>query len=174
MSPIRKLILLCILILVPLVGGTAGYMIIEGASLLDALFMTVITLASVGYREVIPLSHAGQIFTVILITLGVGTITLSIYMIGGIVVEGQIRKVFGRRYVERQIQKLKDHYIICGYGRMGSVLAAQLEQEHVPTVVIEQDSVALQRLSTSDHLFVEGTPRSRMCWKPPISGARKG
>jgi len=156
MSPVRKLILLLLLILLPLVGGTVGYMVIEGANFLDALYMTVITLASIGYREVVPLSHKGQAFTIILITFGVGAVTFSIYMIGGIVVEGQIRKIFGRRYVKRQIEKLKDHYIICGYGRMGSVLAGQLAQEKVPAVVVEQESDALQRLMTSDHLFVEG------------------
>ena len=160
MSPFRKLYLLLLLILLPLVGGTVGYMIIEGATFLDSLYMTVITLASVGFREAIPLSHAGQVFTIFLISFGVGAVTFSVYMIGGIVVEGQIRKVFGRRYVERQILKLKDHYIICGYGRMGSVLAGQLAQEKIPVVVVEQDSDAVQRLSISDLLFVEGDATS--------------
>ena len=160
MSPFRKLYLLLLLILLPLVGGTVGYMIIEGATFLDSLYMTVITLASVGYRENIPLSHAGQVFTIILISFGVGTVTFSIFMIGGIVVEGQIRKVFGRRYVERQIKELKDHYIICGFGRMGSVLAGQLSKESVPFVVVEQGSEPFQRLAASDYLFVEGDATS--------------
>ncbi len=160
MSPFRKLYLLLLLILLPLVGGTVGYMIIEGATFLDSLYMTVITLASVGYRENIPLSHAGQVFTIILISFGVGTVTFSIFMIGGIVVEGQIRKVFGRRYVERQIKELKDHYIICGFGRMGSVLAGQLAKESVPFVVVELGSEPFQRLAASDYLFVEGDATS--------------
>lgn len=160
MSPFRKLYLLLLLILLPLVGGTVGYMIIEGATFLDSLYMTVITLASVGFREAIPLSHAGQVFTIFLISFGVGAVTFSVYMIGGIVVEGQIRKVFGRRYVERQIKELKDHYIICGFGRMGSVLAGQLAKEGVPFVVVEQGSEPFQRLAASDYLFVDGDATS--------------
>lgn len=156
MSPLRKLLLLFLLMFVILVGGTAGYMIIEGASLLDALYMTIITLSSVGYQETVPLSRAGQVFTMILISFGVGTVTFTIFMIGGIVVEGQIRKVFGRRYVERQIKGMKDHYIICGFGRMGRVLAEQLAEQEVPLVVVEQGEEAVEHLADSEHLFIAG------------------
>jgi voltage-gated potassium channel len=156
MSPVRKIALLVLLMLLIMVGGTVGYMVIEGASLLDAVYMTIITLSSVGYEETIPLSHAGRVFTIILISFGAGTVAFMVFMIGGIVVEGQIRKVFGRRFVERQIKGLKDHYIICGFGRMGSVLAGQLAEQKVPLVVVEQDSEAVARLADSDFLFVEG------------------
>ncbi len=156
MSPVRKILLLVLLMLLILVGGTVGYMVIEGASLLDSVYMTIITLSSVGYDETIQLSPAGQVFTIILISFGVGTVTFTVFMIGGIVVEGQIRKIFGRRYVERQIKGLKEHYIICGFGRMGGVLAGQLDEQKVPFVVVEQDNEAVARLAASDFLFVDG------------------
>ncbi len=106
MSPVRKILLLVLLMLLILVGGTVGYMVIEGASLLDSVYMTIITLSSVGYDETIQLSPAGQVFTIILISFG---------------------------YVERQIKGLKEHYIICGFGRMGGVLAGQLDEQKVLT-----------------------------------------
>lgn len=156
MSPIRKISLLLALILFIFTIGTAGYMILEGASFLDGLYMTVITLASVGYREVVPLSASGKVFTIILISLGVGTVSFTIFTIGGIVVEGQVRKILGRRHLERQIQGLNNHYIICGYGRMGRVLAQQLTREGVPFVVVENREEKLQLLAGSDCLYVAG------------------
>lgn len=156
MSPIRKILLLVALILLLFAGGTLGYVIIEGASLLDGLYMTVITLASVGYREVVPLSPNGQIFTIVLISLGVGTVSFTIFTIGGIVVEGQVRKIVGRRQLERQIQALKDHYIVCGYGRMGRVLVQQFQREGVEFVVVEDDEEKLMAHAPPDLLYIIG------------------
>ncbi len=160
MSPLRKIGLLLLLIVAIFAVGTVGYMIVEGAAFLDALYMTAITLASVGYREVVPLGPGGQVFTIMLISLGVGTITFSIYTIGAIVVEGQVRKILGRRQVERQIRTLKDHYIICGFGRMGRVLAQQLDREKVPFVVVEKEEEKLQLLAAGDYLLVTGDATS--------------
>ncbi len=160
MSPLRKITLLLLLILLLFVFGTAGYMLIENASLLDALYMTAITLSSVGYSEAVPLGPQGQVFTIVLIILGVGTVTFSIFTIGAIVVEGQVRKILGRRQVERQIRTLKDHYIICGFGRMGRVLAQQLAREGVPFVVIEKEEEKLQLLAGTEYLAVTGDATS--------------
>jgi voltage-gated potassium channel len=156
MSPLRKLLLLLSLIVILFVVGTVGYMVVEGASFLDGLYMTVITLASVGYREVVPLSAQGKIFTIGLITLGVGTVSFTIFTIGGIVVEGQVRKILGRRHLERQIKALNNHYIVCGFGRMGRVLVQQLAREEVPFVVIENNEEKLKLVAATDHLHVVG------------------
>ena len=156
MNPIRKLGLLLALILLLFAMGTAGYVLIEGASLLDGLYMTVITLASVGYREVVPLGSHGKIFTIGLITLGVGTVSFTIFTIGGIVIQGQVRKILGRRHLERQIKTLSNHYIVCGCGRMGRVLVQQLDQEDVPFVVVENNEDKLKMLAASDYLYVVG------------------
>jgi len=156
MSPFRKLLLLVTLIVMLFIVGTAGYVLLEGASLLDGLYMTVITLASVGYREVVPLSTHGKVFTICLITLGVGTVSFTIFTIGGIVVEGQVRKIIGRRHLERQIKALNNHYVVCGYGRMGRVLVQQLAEEDVPFVVIENGEEKLQMLAATDYLYLAG------------------
>lgn len=156
MSPLRKLILLLALIFVLLVVGTIGYMVVEGTSFLDGLYMTVITLASVGYREVVPLTAQGKIFTICLIILGVGTVSFTIFTIGGIVVEGQVRKILGRRHLERQIKALNNHYIICGFGRMGRVLVHQLARENVHFVLIENNEEKLKLVAATDYLYVVG------------------
>jgi len=156
MSPLRKLLLLISLIFVLFVVGTVGYMVLEGTSFLDGLYMTVITLASVGYREVVPLSTQGKIFTIGLITLGVGTVSFTIFTIGGIVVEGQVRKILGRRHLERQIKALNNHYVICGFGRMGRVLVHQLARADVPFVIIENNEEKLKLVAATDYLYVVG------------------
>ena len=105
-SSLVKIVLLSVLLLVL---GTAGYIMIEGWGVLDALYMTVITLATVGYGEVHEISQAGRVFTVILIFLGVG---FFLYVAGNVVqflVEGQIRLILGRRKLDKQISQLKDH-----------------------------------------------------------------
>jgi voltage-gated potassium channel len=120
--------------------GTAGYMIIEGWSPGDAMYMTLITLATVGYGEVHQVSGPGRIFTGILIVLGVG---YFMYVGGSLVrflVEDRIRVIFGRRKLDKQIANLKNHYIICGYGRIGRVLTRYLTERYLDVVVIEKNS----------------------------------
>ena len=115
--------ILCnILVVAIVVAGSAGYMIIEGWDVMDSIFMTIISLSTVGYSEVHELSDAGRIHTILLIVLGVG---FFLYMAGVVVqlmVEGQIRKVLGRRKLDKKISGLKGHYIVCGYGRIGKVI----------------------------------------------------
>jgi voltage-gated potassium channel len=114
-------------------------MVIEGWQLLDALYMTVITLTTVGYGEVHEISRTGRVFTVVLIFLGVG---FFLYVFGSVtqfLVEGQIRVILGRRKLEHQIKRLKDHYIVCGYGRIGRVLSQHLLRGKRDVVVIEEN-----------------------------------
>jgi voltage-gated potassium channel len=139
-----------------LVFGTAGYMLIEGWSLIDALYMTVITLATVGFGEVHPTSEAGRIFTIVLIILGVG---FCLYVVGSILqflVEGRIRIILGRRKLDKQINQLKNHYIVCGYGRMGRGLCRYLAQKLLNFVVIEQNPDRIAALDEDGILYVMG------------------
>nr|WP_246804337.1 NAD-binding protein [Desulfosarcina cetonica] len=118
--------------------GTAGYMLIEGWNLGDAMYMTLITLATVGYGEVHQVSSAGRIFTGVLILMGVG---YFMYVGGSIVqflVEDRIRIIFGRRKLNKQIAMLKGHYIICGYGRIGRALSRYLTERYLNVVFIEK------------------------------------
>jgi voltage-gated potassium channel len=131
-------------------------MLIEGWGLIDSLYMTVITLATVGYGEVHAISQTGRIFTLILIVLGVG---FFFYVIGNFIqflVEGRIRIVLGRRKLDKQINELKNHYIICGYGRIGRVLCRYLFQRNLDVVVIEKDQERIPILDEDDTLYVVG------------------
>jgi len=136
--------------------GASGYMVIEGWPFMDALYMTVITIATVGYGEVHKVSTAGQIFTVLLIFLGVG---FFLYVVGNTVqflVEGRIRHVLGRRILDKQINKLKDHFIICGYGRMGRALCSYLIQKYLNVVVIEQNTKRVPVMDEDGILYLVG------------------
>jgi voltage-gated potassium channel len=136
--------------------GVSGYMVIEGWPFMDALYMTVITIATVGYGEVHKVSAAGQIFTVLLIFLGVG---FFLYVVGNAVqflVEGRIRHVLGRRILDKQINKLKDHFIICGYGRMGRALCSYLTQKNLNVVVIEQNTKRVPVMDEDGILYLVG------------------
>lgn len=152
-----KLLVISVLLSVCLLAlGAIGYMMIEGWSFLDALYMTVITLATVGYGEVHEISSAGRIFTLLLIFLGVG---FFLYFAGNVVqflVEGRIRHILGRRVLDKQISKLKDHFIVCGYGRMGRTLCNYLIQRYLDVVVIEQNLARVPIMDKDGILYLVG------------------
>src|SRR5918911_1432711 len=120
-------------------GGTAGYVVIERWTVWDAFYMTVTTVATVGFREVHPLSFAGQVFTVLLIFGGVGTAFYTVTLVASLIVEGGLHRRFERRRVARMLQHLDDHFIVCGFGRIGSMITAELHQQGVPMVVVESN-----------------------------------
>ena len=152
-----KQTLISILMSFFLIGcGSAGYMIIEGWPFMDAFYMTVITIATVGYSEVNVVSPVGRIFTVILIFMGVG---FFLYVASGLIqflVEGRIRLVLGRRKLDTQINKLDDHFIICGYGRIGRVLARFLIEKYLNVVVIERDESRVGKMDDDGVLYLIG------------------
>jgi voltage-gated potassium channel len=139
-----------------LVLGSLGYVIIEGWSFFDALYMTVTTLTTVGYGEIHPLDHAGRVYTIVLILTGVG---VMLYIVGGlarVVVEGEIQEAFGKRKIRRHVKKLKDHYIICGFGRLGGIIARELSQARIPVVVVESNQELVAKLEAQGYNFVAG------------------
>jgi len=138
-------------------GGTAGYMLIEGWDLHDALFMTITTVTTVGYGEVHPLSRAGRTFSMALILGGVGVVLYILSMLTQVVVEGKLREVMGRRNLERKIRSLRGHYIICGYGRIGALVADMLREQGVELVVIENDEQVTRRLGQEGIHYVLGS-----------------
>jgi voltage-gated potassium channel len=147
-----SIIMTVVLILI----GTCGYMYIEGWTFDDAMYMTIITLATVGYGEVRQVSGAGRIFTVMLIVMGVG---YFMYVGGNLVqflVEDRIRIIFGRRKLDKQIAKLKDHYIICGYGRIGRVLARYLTERYLDVVVIDKNPNCRTAMDEDGVLYLQG------------------
>lgn len=156
MDPVRHLrFSLCTLVAV--IGfGTLGYAMIEGWGTFDALYMTVITLATVGFKEVHELSDEGKAFTIVLIIFGAGIIAYAVGSMIQFMVEGQLRSILGRKKLEKQISKLHGHYIICGYGRIGTLICREFQAKPLPFVVVEQNPLLCERLSNDGHLFVQG------------------
>ena len=126
-------------------GGTIGYMLLEGWSAWDAFYMTVITVTTVGYKEVHELSRAGEAFTVLLLLGGVGAALYTFTLLATVVVEGGIPQRLQRRRQARMLDTIADHFIICGYGRIGSIVARQFKRQRVPYVVVERDPARPRR-----------------------------
>ncbi len=149
-------ILLCIVIV-----GIMGYMFIEQASFLDALFMTTISITTVGYGEVVPLSQAGKVFTIIMLITSWGTFAFAITRITQFVVSGEINQYFKTRRLMKNIAHLNNHVILCGYGRNGHQAANILKSHGVPFVVIEKDEMLMHKSEKEGenilHLEGDGT-----------------
>ncbi|MEZ5287870.1 MAG: potassium channel protein [Vicinamibacterales bacterium] len=140
--------------------GTAGYMVVEGWSLWDSFYMTIISLTTVGYREVHPLSPQGEVFTAVILILGVGTVLYSFTLIGARVIEGTLQQGWERRRVTYMLSQLKQHFIVCGYGRIGSIIVDEFVRQHVPYVVIERDAERARALRERGQLVIEGDASS--------------
>lgn len=143
------------LIIIVIAFGTAGYQLIEGWNFLDALYMTIITLTTVGYREVHELSSRGMIFTIVLLMVGVGTFLYALSAGAKIILEGELQELFGRKRLEKKIKELKGHYIVCGYGRMGKIICRELKAKNVPFVAIERNGDFLNN-RLDDFLGISG------------------
>ena len=128
------------------VAGMAGFHYIEGWSWFDGFYMVVITLTTIGYKEVHPLSHAGRIFNVALIIAGVTVLFAIIGALSHTLLEFELIKILGRRKMERDVAGLKDHFIICGAGRVGASVALELGRKPCPFVVLESDERAASSL----------------------------
>lgn len=153
-----KLLLSVSLIIFINAVGTVGYMVIEGWNFRDSLFMTVITLTTVGYGEVHDLTPAGEVFTIILLIVGVGIILYLLATMARIVLEGELREIIGRTRLERRIRELKNHYIICGYGRMGRTIVRELVSKGVKFIIIERSAAKIP--ANEEHIFLEGDATS--------------
>lgn len=141
-----RLLLVLVLLLCCLLAGTAGYRLIEGWSWFDSLYMTVITIGTVGYGEVRTLSSAGRVFTIFLILGGIGLFTYGFTAITQIVVEGELAKAFRRMRMEQSIAQLSGHFIICGAGHTGGVVCAELRKTGRDFVVVDRDARAIETL----------------------------
>ena len=158
--PIRKIGKGFGILLVVLSFGTAGYMLIEKWSLLDSLYMTVITITTVGYREMGPMSPAGMIFTIFVVFSGMG---LIIYILGAVaqaMVEFQLGSVLGRRKLLSKIRSMKNHYIICGFGRIGKIICRELKANHIPMVVIDNGPSLEQVMEPEETPVIHGDATS--------------
>src|SRR5256886_187678 len=153
--PLRRFRLAAILLAIVITVGVTGYMVIDGWSLLDSFYMVIITISTVGYTEVHAQGAPGRLLTSGLIVVGVGTMLYGF----GVFAETLADNAFGRYRRDRQLQRdlnhLRDHFIICGYGRIGTQVVAEFEERRVPYVVIDQTEEALERIRAEGRLHIE-------------------
>ena len=146
-----------LLLVFDLLVGVVGFMMIEGYTLLEAFYMTVITISTVGYTEVEPLDASGQLFTSIFILLNLGIFTYILAVFTYYVVQGEIFKSMHINLIDNNIRQLKEHIILCGYGRYGKEIVAHLLKHHIPFVVIDHDKETIEEIQKSEEkiLYVE-------------------
>ena len=153
-SAIKKLryktTLALLLITIPMVIGVVGYMLVESYSFLEALYMTVITVATIGFQEVRPLSDAGRIFTIILILTNLGVFAYAVSLISSILIQGEFFEKFKINKMKNKIAMLKGHVIVCGYGRNGKEACVMLKRNKIKFVVLENKKELTDESSLSD------------------------
>lgn len=149
-----KCILSALLIVLIISGGTLGYVFLEGWDFFDSFYMTIITLTTVGFGEVHPLSRVGKMFTIALIVGGVGAVFYALSTGTKFMLEGELEEIFGRKRLEKRIKEIRDHFIVCGYGRMGRIICRELREKGISFVVVEKMPEKL--LAGKDFLIVEG------------------
>jgi voltage-gated potassium channel len=135
----NRLIFICVALAAILAGGTLGFIFIEGYPPFDAFYMTMITVSTVGYAEVHPLSHAGRVFNSFLIFFGVTIMLLAVGSMTQAIIELELNQYFGKRRNKKMIDKLNDHYIVCGFGRVGRGAASELQRAGVPFLVVDKN-----------------------------------
>jgi voltage-gated potassium channel len=156
----NRVVLGLLALLLILMTGTGGYMAIEGWSFADAFYMSAITITTVGYREVEPLSRAGQMFTIVLLFFGVGAAFYILTTLVAAIIEGDLRQVFGARRMKMTIERLSDHYIVCGYGRVGEEIAREMRHRNVPFIVVDTNEPRLQHARDAGLLVIQGDATS--------------
>jgi voltage-gated potassium channel len=158
--PLSRFRLAAALLGVIIVYGITGYMLIDGWNLLDAFYMVIITISTVGYTEIHPQSAAGRIFTSTLIVTGVGTMLYGFGVFAETLADNAFGKYRRDRQLERSLNLLHDHFILCGYGRIGTEIVAEFEDHKVPYAVIDQTEEAVGRLRAEGRLHIEGDASS--------------
>lgn len=154
-----RLILITCLLLAVFVIGVLGYSIIEKWTPLESVYMTVITLSSVGFHEVRPLSAPGKIFTIIIIILGMGTVLYGFTTITAAIVEGRVKELLRRRKMERNISALKEHVVVCGIEETARCIIEELASTRTPFVIVNTEvGPWLELMEYKDVLYVEGDP----------------
>lgn len=154
---LRQLRFGLIILLLTVFVGTSGYMIIEKWHILDAIYMTIITISTTGFAETHPLSQTGRFFTLVVIVMGIGSIAYTGGRAAQLIFETQI---YRRRKMSKKVEHLNSHYIVCGYGRMGRFICEELSEAKVDFVVIENDQVKIDRLIARGFMFVNGDATS--------------
>lgn len=158
---LKDVLITLVLVLGLFVIGTTGYMFIEGYTVTDALYMTIITAATVGYREVAPLHETGKWFTMFIIIYSIFVIGYAVTHFTRLLLDGYFRQKIKDYNVKKQITKLKDHVIVCGYGRNGFQACEELADHRIDFIVIEKRDNVVERIRENpERLFIQGDAAS--------------
>ena len=149
-----KIALLCLLSL--FIIGTVGFHILEGWSLIDSLYTTVITLSTVGYGDFFPQTERGRIFAIFLVIFGVGTMLYTVVLFTETMIEARFRSILGRGRLEKMLKKMNNHYIICGCGRIGYLICKELTAEKVDFAVIDNNPETIQKIEEEGFIYLKG------------------
>ena len=153
---LNRVLIGLLLFAVAMITGVIGYMIIEGYTVVEAIYMTVITVSTVGFKEVRPLTSAGQLFTSGLIIFNIGIFAYAIGIITSFVVEGELRNIFKSIKVTKTIEQLSDHVIVCGCGRVGTEVGHELIHDKIPFITIERDPAVVEAARNRGWLVITG------------------
>ena len=156
----KKIFIGILILFLILALGTAGYMLIANSGFTDALYMTVISITTVGFSEVVKLSPAGKYFTMILIFGGVGLFLFIVSLITQAMIEGGLQTFLGRRQMEKKLADLNNHYIVCGFGRIGKVISKVLHENKRNFVIIENNTDEIKTIQELGYLVLEGDSTS--------------
>ncbi len=160
MKPYQRFMRVALLLLLVIIAGTIGYMVIERWPLLDAVYMTIITISTVGYNEIHPLSTTGRVFSSVLIFGGVGVMLYTGGALVQYIIEGHFPNIFGRHKMKEKIEKLKNHIILCGYGKVGQEVAQVFDSEEAIFVVIDESEEAVAKAIENGHFCLRGEATS--------------
>ncbi len=152
----RKLLFLVSLLVVLWAAGVTGYMVIEGWGFMDALYMTVITLTTVGFNEVHELSDTGRLFTIVLLATGLGLFSYTVGLLAEATIEGHFKGILTRKRMQKAIERLSNHFVICGYGRIGRSISNSIVERGIPVVVVENDPDIISELEDRNMLCIQG------------------
>ncbi|WP_047152023.1 potassium channel family protein [Aneurinibacillus tyrosinisolvens] len=151
----RRIVLSFFGMLLILLIGTAGFAYTEKIDFFDALWLTVISVLTIGYGDLVPRTFAGKVFTLIIIPIGIGVVSYALGVFVASVVEGKLSKTMEKRKMERKIKRLENHIIVCGIGRVGQQVSAQLASEGISVVVVDRDVTMLEKMAKG-FLHIEG------------------
>ncbi|MBW2600275.1 MAG: potassium channel protein [Deltaproteobacteria bacterium] len=139
------------------IAGTAGYHFLEGWSLANSFYATIVTLGTVGFGDFYPVTSGGKVFAIFIIVFGVGTMAYTVAMIMENFMEGRLRRMLGRGKLEKRIKKMRNHYIICGCGKIGKLICGELAHEKVEFVIVENNPEVIQAIEDNEFAYINGS-----------------
>ena len=152
----RKIIKSLLLFMIVIIFGITGYIVIEGWNLLDSTYMTIITLTTVGYGETNTLTGSGRIFTIFLIIFGLGSAATVLNTFATVLLDNKFNNFLGRKAMNAELKKMKDHVILCGLGQIGMIIAVKLQEKQIPFVVVDNNQEEIEKAQQLGFVFVNG------------------